>query len=256
MLLLIGWLLLIGAQAPAQQGSSALWHGLERSVRYAPEGKDFVIVNGERRFNRALYGTNTAFRVEAGDLPEFALYMPGMGGNFRFGLIGGDSSKWLIRAQSIRAVYRPGSMIYEIKDPILGKAVLYMTVLALADAEGLIVKVKLSGVDASGRDSPGRLFCAFGGATGKKFSRDGDIGADPESSFYLRPEYCTGNQYTIAKNNFHFSYGAAQALEGIFPLGALLKIGDAAQQASPLEMLNSASRQMARARDRGFPHPL
>lgn len=231
--LLIG-LSLIGSDAPAQESGSGLWHGVERTVRYAPEGRDFVIVNGERRFNRALYGTHTAFRVEAGDLPEFALYMPGMGGNFRFGLIAGDSSKWLIRAQSIRAVYRPGTMIYEIKDPIWGKAVLYMTVLALADAEGLIVKVKRSG------DASGRLFCAFGGATGKKFSRDGDIGADPESSFYLRPEYCTGNQYTIAKNNFHFSYGAAQALGGIFPPGALLKVADATRQASPLEMLKSA----------------
>jgi hypothetical protein len=28
-----------------------------------------VIVNGKKRFKRALYGTNTAFRAEAGDLP-------------------------------------------------------------------------------------------------------------------------------------------------------------------------------------------
>jgi hypothetical protein len=31
--------------------------------------------NGTNRFNRALYGSNTAFRVEAGDLPEFAMYL-------------------------------------------------------------------------------------------------------------------------------------------------------------------------------------
>jgi hypothetical protein len=70
------FLLLTPALLPAQPQP--------RTLRYRPEGEDFTIVNGTRRFNRALYGTNTAFRVETGDLPEFALYMPGMGGNLSF----------------------------------------------------------------------------------------------------------------------------------------------------------------------------
>src|SRR5688572_11838551 len=79
--------------------SSGLWHGKERSIHYRPDGNDFVLVNGTKRFNRALYGTNTAFRVETGDLPEFALYLPGMGGNLKFGIISGNSSKWIIDAK-------------------------------------------------------------------------------------------------------------------------------------------------------------
>ena len=67
------------------------WHGKERTLRYHPEGNDIVINNGNKRFTRALYGTNTAFRVEAGDLPEFAMYMPGMGGNLRFALMNGNN---------------------------------------------------------------------------------------------------------------------------------------------------------------------
>ena len=58
------------------KSTDALWHGKERSIHYRPDGNDFVLVNGSKRFNRALYGTNTAFRVETGDLPEFALYLP------------------------------------------------------------------------------------------------------------------------------------------------------------------------------------
>ena len=77
-----------------------LWHSKEREIHYRPEGEDFVLVNGRRRFNRALYGGNTAFRAEAGDLPEFALYLPGMGGNMKFGLIRKGKSKWLIDAVS------------------------------------------------------------------------------------------------------------------------------------------------------------
>jgi hypothetical protein len=60
--------------------SANQWHNKEQELRYKPDGKDFVIVNGKRLFTRAIYGTNTAFRMEAGDRPEFALYMPGMGG--------------------------------------------------------------------------------------------------------------------------------------------------------------------------------
>src|ERR1051325_106286 len=88
--------------ANAQLNDTSLWHNKERVMRYQPEGTDFVTINGKRKFIRALYGTNTGFRVETGDLPEFALYMPGMGGNFKFGLIAGDKSKWLIKAAFIK----------------------------------------------------------------------------------------------------------------------------------------------------------
>src|SRR5438874_506123 len=44
-----------------------------RSLHYNALGTDFVTINGKMRFNRALYGTNTGFRIETGDLPEFAL---------------------------------------------------------------------------------------------------------------------------------------------------------------------------------------
>src|SRR5882757_2976576 len=120
--------LILPGLLPAQQE----WHNQPRTVRYHPEGEDFTIVNGTRRFNRALYGTNTAFRVEAGDLPEFALYMPGMGGNLGFNLT---------HAAYIKATYHPGSMLYEIRDPSLGNATLHLTILALPDAEGLIIRL-------------------------------------------------------------------------------------------------------------------
>jgi hypothetical protein len=119
--------------------------GKERVLRYHPEGEDIVITNGNRRFTRALYGTNTAFRAEAGDLPEFALYMPGMGGNIKFGLISGNKTKWLINADRITARYRAGSMLYDIEDAMLGKGKMHIAVLALADAEGVIIKVRTEG---------------------------------------------------------------------------------------------------------------
>ncbi len=183
------------------------WHNKERNVHYLPDGKDFVCVDPHLRFNRALYGTNTAFRVEAGDLPEFALYMPGMGGNLRFALINKDKHKWLIEAKKIITRYRPGSMIYEIKDPLMGEGTLTITVLALASAEGMVLKIKGNQLSADLQ-----LAWVFGGASGKKFSRDGDIGADPESSFYLKAENCKDNSYRINSNSFFLSYGTGKVL--------------------------------------------
>ncbi len=249
----------------AQSDSVAWWHNEVRTIHYKPEGTDFVCVNPTRRFNRALYGTNTAFRVEAGDLPEFAMYMPGMGGNFKFGIVKGMESKWLTDAKNIKAVYRPGSMLYEIKDPLLGNGVIHISILALADAEGMIIKTNIIDVDKQTE-----LIWVFGGASGKKFSRDGDIGADPESSFYLQPGYCKDNNYQLSKNKFLLSYGAGKVLSeeeryevnhleqtrkdsvadkkyslkflsGVFPPSSFIRIADANQQQNPLQLYQSDS---------------
>ncbi|HEX8013697.1 MAG TPA: DUF4450 domain-containing protein, partial [Flavobacterium sp.] len=174
-----------------------------RKIHYAPEGNSFVLKNGTRKFNRALYGSNTGFRVETGDLPEFAMYMPGMGGNFKLGLVNGKGSKWITEASKIDTKYVLGTMQYEIQDPILDNGKLIVKVVALKEKEGFIVKVY-------GENVPKKinLVWAYGGATGKKFSRDGDIGADPESVFYLQPEYCTNNKYSLKKQSFLLEYGS------------------------------------------------
>ena len=204
----IGWafFLLCSLQSSAQT-SAKLWHNKERTIHYQPQGNDFILYKGTRKFNRALYGTNTGFRVEAGDLPEFALYMPGMGGNCKIGISINGKSKWITTASQIKTVYRPGTMLYQIKDSLLGKGQISLSVLAMANAEGMIIKMETADIPSNTT-----LIIAYGGATGKKFSRDGDIGADPESSFYLQPVYCKDNRYTIFKNTFQLSYGLSKPL--------------------------------------------
>jgi hypothetical protein len=253
-------LLLLAGNVIAQSFSPAVpWHGKERSVHYLPVNNDFVCMNGRYRFNRALYGTNTGFRVEAGDLPEFALYMPGMGGNCKLGLTTGKISRWITAASSIKAIYRPGEMLYEIRDPeLLGKGTLFLEVLALGNKEGMIIKARFSGVV-----SPVSLCWVYGGATGSKFSRDGDLGADPESVFYLQPGYCKTNNYLIDKNRFRLSYGEGtvpseaeryeirenqktapapekqeqKQLSGLLPPEATLHTGDATKLSDPASAL-------------------
>lgn len=214
-----------------------------RKIHYVPDGDGFLLKNGSRKFNRALYGSNTAFRVEAGDLPEFAMYMPGMGGNLKLGLSNGKNSKWITESQSITARYANGKMFYEIQDPILGNGKLKLEIVALKDEEGFVLKV--SGIEIDKNTS---LIWAFGGASGRKFSRDGDIGADPESSFYLKPENCTNNEYTIKENSFLLEYGSEinkqktrnnKSLLGVYPKSEV-HTANAEKQNSPLELFASA----------------
>lgn len=199
--------------------AQGLWHNKERSVHYRPEGTDLVKVSGQHRFNRALYGGNSGFRVETGDLPEFALYMPGMGGNLKLELNVKGKTKLLTEADNIRAVYRPGAMVYTIKDSLLGKGELTLYVMALFRSEGLIMRTEARGLPAGSS-----LNVIYGGASGKRFSRDGDIGADPESSFYLLPDNCTNNHYTLDGNTFAVKFLVKKEekhIKGILPAGAM-----------------------------------
>lgn len=215
---------------------------LARKIHYAPEGNSFVLKNGSRKFNRALYGTNTGFRVETGDLPEFALYMPGMGGNFKLGIQKGNESKWITKAKTIDTRHSLGIMYYKIQDPILGNGELLLEVIALKNTEGFALKV-------TGNNIPKdiSLIWAFGGASGKKFSRDGDIGADPESVFYMQPNYCINNKFTVQKESFLLEFGSEinklktgnnKSLIGFYPKSEI-HLANASKQNSPSELYNS-----------------
>src|SRR5699024_1688482 len=160
-----------------------------RKLRYKPDGADFVIINGNKRFNRALYGTHTSFRIEAGDLPEFALYFPGIGGALKFGIRTPEGSKWLTAFDTVEARYRPGRMLYRLKDSLIDNAEIHLHLLAMNDREGLILKATIKN-----NKTPIQLITLFGGASGIHPHRNGDLGADPRSLFYLTPEHAKGNK--------------------------------------------------------------
>jgi len=173
-----------------------------RPLRYRPVAGEFVIRNGSEFFNRPIYGVSSAtelgdFRVDTGDLPEFSLYLPGHGGNLKLGFIGatGAGSKWAVSADEVVARYRPGRMIYEIRDPLLGRGMLRAEVLTTGEGAGFVVKVEGHGVP-----SGTRLAWAFAGVSGRKGQRNGDIGCErqPVSQFFqVRPEECAGNRYDV-----------------------------------------------------------
>ena len=208
-----------------------------RPLRYRPRRLDFVTVNGGEFYNRPLYGGNTAFRVDAGDMPEVSLYAPGQAGNLRFAVRTASGVFWLHQAERIVARYRPGAMIYQITDPRLGDAVLTLTMIGLYDAEGLIVRI-----EQYGTVEPLEWLAAFGGAGGKRGARSGDIGceSEPISRFFqLRPDNCRGNEFALDEQTFILTSRIA-TLAGTLPPSAQLAVADAAQWDNPTALTNSA----------------
>lgn len=199
---------------------------IQRPLRYRPDGSDFVIDNGGEWFNRPLYGGHTAFRVDGGDKPEFSLYLPGRGGNLRFGVKTKSGTTWLHAMARIETRYRPGELIYDITDPALKTGRIRLCVLAYDHTDGVIVRVAARDV------APGaELIWAYGGASGERGARDGDIGTEktPISTYFqFRPENTAGDRYVIAGEGFVLK-GRNADIAGVMPRGARLHVADGAE---------------------------
>ncbi len=198
-----------------------------RPLRYTPVNGEFVIRNGGEFFNRPVYGPISSFRLDAGDLPEFSLYLPGHGGNLKLGIRAGSASKWCAAADDVVARYRPGRMIYEIRDGLLGKGTLTLELLTANPGSGLLLKAQGENVTADVS-----LAWAFAGASGRKGRRNGDIGCEvqPVAQFFqVRAEECNENRYwldTVTADSRPASRLSSPAGELLltFPEGSTLQV--------------------------------
>lgn len=163
--------------------------GAPRPLHYRPDGSSVVAHDGTARFNRALYGAHTGFRVECSDYPEFGIYLPRMGGNLRIEY----------PATQCEARYTPGRMDYALDG---GRLTIEVQVLRSKDAALWRLR--------NTSDEELRLGIRFGGVADKKFYREGDLGVDRPDCFDLKPEYCTGNTYEVDGAAVRIGYGAKQ----------------------------------------------
>lgn len=148
-----------------------------RTMRYYPDGRDIVCFNGDGRYNRALYGTNTKFRLETSDTPIFAAYGDG-GYNFRFYLVYDGKETQLDLADECKASYQGGRRVYELKDRKWGDAEVEIYSMASFFSEGAIWRFRLDGFDG-----PVTLKARKCNMASTKFHRNGDLGMDPRESF-------------------------------------------------------------------------
>ena len=199
------------------------WQGKERTVRYQPDGEAFVNTNGKARFSRAIYGTNTGFRFETSDYPEFGLYMPNFGGSVYLAVQSKGKTTWIKDLATVSNRFVSGLRTYEMTDPArLGKGHLIISALAHADRDGLLLKVEAKQLPADAK-----LLLFYGGANDSRFSRSGDIGADPVNSFYIEPNKCLNNHFTLSDNRFTLTYGKTpKSITGVFDSPTTLALVD------------------------------
>ncbi|MDL2245402.1 DUF4450 domain-containing protein [Parabacteroides sp. OttesenSCG-928-J18] len=228
-------LCLVSACSQKTEQTPRYWQGKERELRYHPEGEEFVINNGTKRFNRAIYGTNTGFRFETSDYPEFGLYMPRLGGSVYMAISTPSETVWVKDLASIESRFKSGQRTYIMRDSrILGDGLLILDAVALSDADGLVVRYQTENLPEGLK-----IHWIYGGANNQRFSREGDLGVDPEDSFFIKAENCLGNQYEMTDNRFTLSYATSNQLTGLFPTGATLRLGDARLVDSLPELLHS-----------------
>ncbi len=149
-----------------------------RRLHYRPDTQGVICVDGSARFNRALYGAHSGFRLECSDRPEFGIYLPGMGGNLRFTLPEGRCT----------ARYTAGSMSYE-------QGGIRIEAQVLREGKDMALwRIE------NNSDRKASVGLAFGSVSGKKFYRNGDLGVDDPECFAFDPAACVGNRY-IHKND-------------------------------------------------------
>lgn len=213
---------------------------LVRPLRYRPEANEIVITNGQYRFNRPLYGTNSAFFVYAGDKPEILLSLPGKGGTLWLGILTPAAAKWLADADQVVTRYRAGAMRYEISDALLGAGRLTIDVLPRAESDGAVVRVTVAD------ETPAvDLVWAFGGASGFNQWNLDTCAYCPEAACHLKPEDCAGNEFRVTATGFELRAACHQGkpLVGTLPPGSQGKVAEADALASPAALWDSTGSQ-------------
>ena len=151
-----------------------------RQMQYRPEDGDFLCVNGNNRFTRALYGNNTDYRIETSDRPAFALYNNVKKAKSYRNLRLYINGIQLDNAEYCESRYGRGRRTYLLRDSHWGKqAVLTVECVAMHDTEGCYWRFAASGFDS--KDI--RLATKLCNIANPKLRRNGDIGADKAGCF-------------------------------------------------------------------------
>lgn len=156
-----------------------------RALQYTPENGDFVCVNGTNRFTRALYGSNTDYRIETSDRPVFAIYKSKNYRNLRFFLTTSEGHTLQLDSTSYcKARYGSGKRCYILKDASWpSEAELSIDLVALPDSEGAIWHFRAKGFKGNVVLTSKVCNIAI-----PKLQRNGDIGADKPGCFEHSPK--------------------------------------------------------------------
>lgn len=212
-----------------------------RHQNYYPDGEDFVCINGNNRFTRPLYGTNTAWRLETSDKPIFASYSKPKSFNISF-LANGIP---LDSATYCESRYTAGKRTYKVYDERIPADTISIIAIPLADREGAIFRFTSKGKR--------NLVCKQSTIRAKKLNRAGDMGADKKDSFEpneLVKEVEVNSTFVLFEDN---EIKQCTEAEGITLLGKAeeqrLKVANSMKIATPDPYINTIGGAIAMAAD-------
>ncbi|MDE6695511.1 MAG: DUF4450 domain-containing protein [Muribaculaceae bacterium] len=178
--LALGVPLLVAGQAYVRQfDHNPIDRSSERVMQYSPTSGGYIYrKNGDNLYTRALYGGNTAFRIETSDRPIFGAFHGKDNRNIHFIVTVNGHSMRLDSVAECRSYYRGGERRYELSDPAWGDGHISIITLAPRHFEGGLWKIETSDMPVN---SEIKGVCV---PTVKiKLSRNGDMGADPANAF-------------------------------------------------------------------------
>lgn len=189
-------LLFISTTEARAEESAKIGSGDKRSMNYYPVDGDFVTVNGKNRYTRALYGTQTLFRLETSDAPIFAIYNKKNNCNISFTLIRQDGK--VIPLEEVtycKSMYGKGNRRYIIRDSRIGAAQINLCAVTLSDMNGALWIIDNKNLGKA------KLVCTVTDVRNTRLSRNGDMGVDLINSFdrSLNPKYLLSD--TLELNN-------------------------------------------------------
>lgn len=151
----------------------------ERVLQYTPTDDGYIYShNGNNLYTRALYGGNTAFRMETSDRPIFGAFHGKDNRNVHFKVKANGVALRLDSVAECKSYFRGGERRYELSDPSWGQGRISMTILAPRDYEGGLWKI-----EASNMPDDAEIFACCVPTVKVKLSRNGDMGADPANCF-------------------------------------------------------------------------
>ena len=148
-----------------------------RKWQYRPDGQDFVCVNGENRYTRALYGSHDEDRIETSDRPVFVAYKKNDSRNISFRITVDGKTVSLEKTDYCEARYTAGRRSYTLRDKSWGDGTVKISVLAFPDRRGGIWKF-----EATGFKSQVRVTCRQCDIANQNLKRWGDMGCEEPGS--------------------------------------------------------------------------
>lgn len=169
-----------------------------REMQYTPQDGDFYCLNGKNRFTRALYGSNSDYRIETSDKPIFAIYKGKNYKSLRYYV----NDVELSDVERCEARYGKGRRAYVMTDKRWGTtATVRLECVAMHDKEGCYWYFTAEGFGGKAVTLTSKM-CDIAIT---RLSRNGDLGADKPGCFdpspteaNLETETCTFKEKAMA----------------------------------------------------------